>query len=142
MVKKHTALIMSIFAAMFLSGCSAKYFGVGDDEFKCKGGSDDGVCAGVEAVYKNRYLIDGMTRIDKKQKEQKSEDLNITVDPIAEEYPDVPKPVRVGEQIQRIYLDPYSDKSNNYITGHFVFKVVKEGRWLLPDGRFLSEEKR
>lgn len=139
MVTRKT-IIATFAVILFFSGCSTKYFGIGDDEFKCKGGGDDGVCAGVETVYKNRYLLDKLGS-DRSLKKTQEETISINIDN-QEQLGDIARPVRIGEQIQRIYIDPYTDKAGNYAQGRFLFKVVKEGKWVLPDGSFLSEDKR
>ncbi len=50
-------------------------------------------------------------------------------------YEDKPVPVREEALVQRIWIYPYVDRSGNLVEGHFIYTIVREGRWLDPRGR-------
>ena len=50
-------------------------------------------------------------------------------------YEERPVPVREEALVQRIWIYPYVDKSGNFVEGHFIYTIIKEGRWLDPRGR-------
>lgn len=51
------------------------------------------------------------------------------------EVKDVPAPVKEEDWVQRIWVEPYVDAEGNFVEGHFIYTVVKRGRWLLPEGK-------
>jgi len=50
-------------------------------------------------------------------------------------YEDKPVPIREEALVQRIWIYPYVDKSGNLVEGHFIYTIVREGRWLDQRGR-------
>ncbi|HID04958.1 MAG TPA: type IV conjugative transfer system protein TraV, partial [Aigarchaeota archaeon] len=50
-------------------------------------------------------------------------------------YKGKPVPVRKEALVQRIWIYPYVDRSGNFVEGHFIYTIVKEGAWLDPRGR-------
>jgi type IV conjugative transfer system lipoprotein TraV len=40
------------------------------------------------------------------------------------------EPVRVGEQVQRIWIAPYQDLSNNYHEPSYVYTVLERSHWM------------
>ena len=56
-------------------------------------------------------------------------------DELERPYEDKPVPVREEALVQRIWIYPYVDKSGNFIEGHFIYTIVREGRWLDKRGR-------
>ncbi len=50
------------------------------------------------------------------------------------EVKDVPVPVKEEDWVQRIWIAPYVDAKGNFVEGHFIYTVVRKGRWLLPEG--------
>jgi len=50
-------------------------------------------------------------------------------------YEGKPVPVREEALVQRIWIYPYVDKSGNFVEGHFIYTIVREGRWLDSRGR-------
>ncbi|MDQ7082123.1 MAG: type IV conjugative transfer system lipoprotein TraV [Aquificota bacterium] len=49
--------------------------------------------------------------------------------------PAKPVPVREEALVQRIWIYPYVDKSGNLVEGHFIYTIIREGRWLDHRGR-------
>lgn len=44
--------------------------------------------------------------------------------------PDVRKPLRYGETVQRIWIAPFEDKSGNYHQESDIYTIVKPGHWI------------
>ena len=45
-----------------------------------------------------------------------------------------PFPVREEALIQRVLIFPYQTREGNLVEKHFIYVVVREGRWLSPSG--------
>ena len=50
-------------------------------------------------------------------------------------YEDKPIPVMEVPLVQRIWIYPYVDKSGNFVEGHFIYTIVRQGKWLDHRGR-------
>jgi type IV conjugative transfer system lipoprotein TraV len=109
---------------------------VGHENFRCEGTDKGGICAPTHYVYQHRKEI---------MKEQKPEINGQKIaNKLYQEYKKIElkdltlyrpagapqKPVRLEEQIQRIYIFPYQTKDGNLIEGHYIYTVVKPARWL------------
>ena len=40
------------------------------------------------------------------------------------------QPVRYGESVQRVWIAPYQDNSNNYHEPSYVYTVIKKPHWV------------
>jgi len=130
-----------------LSGCSSM-LNIGHNSFRCEGTDKGGVCAPVDKVYNERYKLGGQkdTVIDKesgKQKDDKKDNMQntkaeITVK-VVKDKTDT-EPVRIPPKIAKVWIEPYVDYKGNLLGGRYVYLIVKEGGWLLPDGSVIYDE--
>lgn len=130
------AATISLLSAFILS-CSA--LNVGHEEFRCQGTDKGGVCGSVDYIYENKKLL--LSKEEQKTTAPGKNDKSSSVD-LSPELSEVQKtgrgeiavPVRKESHIQRILVYPYRTKEDVFVGKHFIFVIVDEGRWLLPDG--------
>ncbi len=58
----------------------------------------------------------------------------------AEKYEKTPVPVREEALIQRVLIFPYETKKGNLIQKHFIYVVIRDGRWLSPSGEYIERK--
>lgn len=51
-----------------------------------------------------------------------------------DKYNEIPVPVREEALIQRVLVYPYVSRNGNLVSKHFLYVVVRDGRWLSPEG--------
>ena len=51
-----------------------------------------------------------------------------------DKYNKIPVPVREEALVQRVLVYPYVSKDGNLISKHFIYVVIRSGRWLSPEG--------
>ena len=130
---KGKFLAMSL---VLITSSSCASLTVGHEHFRCEGTDKGGICAPTHYVYQHRKEL---------MKEQKPETSGQkTANNLYQEYKKLElkdftlyrpagipqKPVRLEEQIQRVYIFPYQTKDGNLIEGHYIYTVVKPARWL------------
>jgi len=128
--------------------------GVGHQSAACETNPESGMCAPVREVYSRTTEREkpGNALVILREKERTlvcwtEEDVEYGEEEVCKEKirvervhmkPDrveeQPVPVRKHERVQRIWIYPYVDRKGNFVEGHFIFTVLEEGKWLLPDG--------
>jgi len=113
---------------------------VGHENFRCEGTDKGGICAPTYYVYQHRKeLINEQINASKANKSAAVpnrfkklyyEYLNVKDYSIQRPSYIPQKPIRLEEEIQRIYIFPYKTKDGNLIEGHYIYTVVKPARWL------------
>jgi len=56
-----------------------------------------------------------------------------------EKYRKFPIPVREEALIQRVLIFPYETKKGNLVQKHFIYVVIRNGRWLSPSGEYIKK---
>jgi len=115
---------------------------VGHENFRCEGTDKGGICAPTYYVYQHRKELmqeqlngnsnsmNGSSSAPGEIKKLYYEYLNVKDYSIQRPSYIPQKPVRLEEEIQRIYIFPYKTKDGNLIEGHYIYTVVKPARWL------------
>ena len=130
--------LLLILPLAFFSSCAS--LTVGHENFRCEGTDKGGICAPTYYVYQHR------NELLQKQIDSSNQWKNPTTPPKVKnlyyEYLNAKdytlqrpfylpqKPVRLEEEIQRIWIFPYKTKDGNLIAGHYIYTVVKPARWL------------
>ncbi|GER94872.1 hypothetical protein A45J_2682 [hot springs metagenome] len=138
---KNKFFIIAI--SLFLLSSCASFFTVGEEKFACKGDPEGGQCGDPKTIYKNREkILSEYGDKGDKNKEPKGEGKNIKVELTVQDNHKfkqdgtlIPMPVRQAEEIRRVYINGFRDHKGNLIGNIWVFTVVNDGDWLLPDGR-------
>lgn len=141
MNKRVLALLLSVFLLSGLSGC-ASLFTVGEEKFACKGDPEGGRCGDPKTIYKNKdkILSEYETKENKADRVPVEDSQKIEIKLLSAggdkvNRDNVPIPVRQVEEVRRVYINGFKDQKGNLISSFWVFTVVNEGDWLLPDGR-------
>lgn len=125
-----------------LAGCGSM-LSIGHEDFACQGDGEGGQCTDPMSVAKNK---DEIIKEWDKNKEKKSgkgaaekdegqkKTTVITAQLGKPSLETGPVPVRKTEQVQRIYIIPFTDASRNRIGGIWLHTVVKDGEWVPEDG--------
>ena len=156
-MKRHVLALVLV--VPFLTGCSSM-FGIGHNNFRCEGTDKGGVCAPVDKVYKERHELANQkdTVVDREKKKEESEEkeegvfyegcygkkcnqkpkAEITVRVIKEK--PFAQPIRIPPKVAKIWIQPYVDYKGNLVDGRYVYVIVKQGGWLLPDGTKIYDD--
>lgn len=142
--------LMLIIATIFLNGCSS--LGVGENNFKCELGANDGYCASATEVYKltNPPLVFNKDNISSNNIESNTNVSNINnnknktnaeyvvgskIEQIQDmySYSDQGVPIRTPTRVMRIWIAPWIDSSDSLNMSGLVYTDIETRKWTIGE---------
>ncbi len=145
--------LMLIIATIFINGCSS--LGIGENDFKCELGANDGYCASASEVYKltspplvfNKNMKNDVSLSDIKNKSDVSNNGNNKNKANAEyineskieqvqdmySYSDQSVPIRTPTRVMRIWIAPWIDSSDSLNMSGLVYTDIETRKWTIGE---------
>lgn len=141
-----SSTLMGTMLAVLLSGCSS-LFGVGQQEFGCKGLPEGTQCMSAKEVYAATEHADRITnrRSGKSGNVVDGSGDSDSAAPPAAEYRsepvptlDRPIPILTQAQVMRIWIAPWDDTDTDLHASEFVYTEVVKRKWNIGDMQIMT----
>ncbi len=145
--------LIFIIAVMFLSGCSS--LGVGENDFKCELGANEGYCASASEVYNltnpplnfNKNInvgiannsIENETNVSNTENNKKNtakiQADESKIQPVNDlyTYSDQGIPIRTPTRVMRIWIAPWIDSSDSLNMSGLVYTDIETRKWTIGE---------
>lgn len=140
--------VMAVLACGVLSGC-ASTFGIGAQEFGCKGLPEGTRCMSAKEVYAatehadritNGGFVEGKSALQtaggKVADGAAAPNASLRADPVPAI--DRPVPIRTQAQVMRIWISPWEDKEGDLHASEFVYTEVVARKWNVGEMQIMT----
>ncbi|MYM92713.1 type IV conjugative transfer system lipoprotein TraV [Duganella vulcania] len=148
-MRTHFAAVLALFAVATLSGCGS-LFGVGGQEFGCKGLPEGTQCMSAKEVYAATEHADRVTNRHKGSDKDNLEHAEgaagaggagevvapFHADPVPSL--DRPIPIRTQARLMRIWIAPWDDTESDLHASEFVFTEIVERKWNIGEMQIMT----